>query len=150
MTLPKIWALAGVVFLVLAVFLVVSAVAHGHSLPRPPLEESGLRADPMHDAIMISAVLAWQVGVALIDLAWRQVSAPRTLLWCATSALSLGALMLWAAVVAIQAASLLFSLGAVLLIYAGIGVLATGVILTIRLVYLRVESLRAADERRMA
>lgn len=149
MTLPKIWALAGLAFVVLAAFLVVSAVAHGHSLPTPPLEESGLRADPMQDAIMVCAVLAWQIGVALIDLAWRQVSAPRTLLWCATSTLSLGALMLWAVAVAVQAASFLFSLAALLLAHAGIGMLATGVILTIRLVYLRFEALRAASERRV-
>lgn len=149
MTLPRMWALAGVTFIGLAGLLVFSAVAPGHSLPTPPLEESGLRADPLQDATMICAVLAWQMGVALIDLAWRQVSAPRTLLWCATSALSLGVLMLWAAVVAIQAASFLFSLGAVLLVYAGIGVLATGVILTIRLVYLQFEAHRAAGERRV-
>lgn len=133
-TLLPLWGGLALIAGAVAVFL--WAREYALALPAPVDPDDWLVSDPTLSAADFALLLLWQLGVALLAWGWLLRHGASTLLWIASTGLSLGALALVAAIAFVEADGVFSLIGFFILPGAGILMLCAGVVSTIALLVL--------------
>lgn len=132
-TVLPLWC--GLALVAGAVAMFLWARQYALALPAPADPDAWTASDSTLSAAYFALLLLWQLGIALLTWGWQLRHGASTLLWIASSGLSLGVLAFWAAIAFVEAGGW-FSLIGFLLPGAGVLLLGSGVVCTIALLVL--------------